>query len=156
MHAFSGFYVITRVIDGDSIQVRHTLSKQLVEVRLYGIDAPEIKKCRKLLQDERESHLAGGLLMHLGKMSAAYLRKIAPVGAKASLRQEPGSTLDMYGRTLAYVYLADGTCVNEAMVKAGYAKAFTKYFCEDLKVYQQLNTFAMQSRSGLYHHIKFF
>lgn len=156
MYAFDGFYVVSSINDGDSIKVMHTLSKQLIEVRLYGIDAPEEKKCRKLIQDEKETHLAGGLLMHLGRMSTAYLRRIAPLGAKVSLRQEPGNTFDIYGRTLAYVYLSDGSCINEMMVKAGYAKAFDKYYCEDLKMYQQLNTFAMQSRSGLYQHVKFF
>ena len=32
---------------------------------------------------------------------------------------------DEYGRTLAYVYLGDGTFVNAEIIKAGYAKVMT-------------------------------
>lgn len=156
MNEFAGFYRVFSVIDGDSIIVEHTISKQLSEVRFYGIDAPEIKKCNKLLQDERETHIAGGLLMHLGKLSAEYLRRVCPVETKISIEQEASNSTDVYGRMLAYVHLHDGTCINEIMIREGYAKPFSKYFCKDLKKYQQLNIFARTGKKGLYKLVKNF
>jgi len=51
-------------------------NKNETEVRLLGIDAPAVKKCRKLLQDEREAHLPGQLLMELGNISRQYLASV--------------------------------------------------------------------------------
>jgi len=35
--------------------------------------------------------------------------------------------IDRYGRTLAYVYLKDGTFANAEIIKQGYGFAYTKY-----------------------------
>ncbi len=45
---------------------------------------------------------------------------------------------DSYGRTLAYVFLKDGTCVNEVMIKEGFAKPYSRYYCEALPEFQAL------------------
>ena len=70
-------YEIVKVIDGDGIIVKNIFTKKEEEVRLLGIDAPEIKKCKKLMQDERETHIAGQFLIELGYKSFAFLRKKA-------------------------------------------------------------------------------
>ncbi|MBK9959184.1 MAG: hypothetical protein IPP11_11490 [Chitinophagaceae bacterium] len=48
---------ITKVVDGDGIFVMNIFNKQEEEIRFLGIDAPEIKRSKKLQQDERETHL---------------------------------------------------------------------------------------------------
>lgn len=48
-----------RVVDGDGLILKNLIDNSEEEIRLLGIDAPEIKQCRKLEQDERETHLAG-------------------------------------------------------------------------------------------------
>jgi len=57
---------------------------------------------------------------------------------------------------LAYVFLPDGTCLNELLIKEGYAKAFDEYPCNDLSKYQKLNFAAMQQGRGLYKFAKKF
>ncbi len=63
---------------------------------------------------------------------------------------------DVYRRTLAYVLLPDGTCLNEIMINAGYAKPYCKYYCEALSEYQRLNFLAKASNKGLYNSVSTF
>jgi micrococcal nuclease len=141
---------ITAIIDGDSILVENIFNREEIEIRLYGIDAPEAKRCSKLTQDERETHIAGGFLIELGIKATEFLRNIAPVGTDCTLIQEPENTIDVYGRTLAYMILPTGEEVNRIMVETGYAKPYDKVFCEKLSMYQELNLLAMQGKKGLY------
>lgn len=56
---------VVKVVDGDGLIVRNNLTKVEEEIRLYGIDAPELTPCRKLKQDESETQIAGALLMKM-------------------------------------------------------------------------------------------
>lgn len=141
---------ITRVVDGDGLFVTDMFGKNETEVRLLGIDAPEIKRCKKLLQDERETHLPGQLLIELGHASKQFLSSIAPVGTVVTLVFEKQDCVDVYGRALAYVLMVDGCSVNERMIIEGYAKPYDKYYCEELPNYQNLNAQAKANQRGLY------
>ena len=141
---------ITKVVDGDGIFVMNIFNKQEEEIRFLGIDAPEIKRSKKLKQDERETHLPGQLLLSLGQQSKTFLNSIAPVGTSVTIQMEKRNGIDAYGRTLAYVFLADGTCLNELMISEGYAKPFSKYYCQALALYQQLYAVAKSQRKGLF------
>ena len=48
------------------------------EIRLLGIDAPELRMCNKLKQDERETHIAGQLLMELGRKAQKFMISVVP------------------------------------------------------------------------------
>lgn len=148
--------IIKKVLDGDSIIVQNIFTKEEKEIRLNGIDAPELKKCSKLLQDERETHLAGQLLMKLGRLSLNYLLTITKHEMPCTIAIEQSNSTDVYGRTLAYVYLADGSCLNEKMIAEGFAKPFNKYYCGQLINYQKINIFARQGKKGLYRVVKNF
>ena len=50
---------ITKVLDGDSLMVASIFNKNEKEIRLYGIDAPENKRNRKLREEEKKTQLAG-------------------------------------------------------------------------------------------------
>ena len=147
-------YFITKIVDGDGLFVKNKFSDEEIEIRFYGIDAPEMKKCKKLIQDERETHIAGSLLIKLGLKSYKFLQKIATVGSNCSFMQEPKNTTDVFGRSLAYVMLSDGTILNEIMVGEGYAKPYDKVFCQELPKYQKLNLIARQKKKGLYAIVK--
>ena len=139
-----------RVNDGDGLIVKHIFGQNKEELRFLGIDAPESKQCRKLLQDERETHLPGQLLLLLGRMSLNFLIELIPPGTKLTVKTENKDPLDIYGRTLAYVYLPDGRCVNEVLVSEGYAKPYSRYYCCELTNYQILNIKAKNEKKGLY------
>ena len=121
-----------------------------------GIDAPEIKSCRKLVQDEREKHLPGQLLIELGRQSWEHLRNLAPIGESVSILTESHDPLDPYGRTLAYVFLPDRTCLNEKMIEDGFAKPYDRYFCSRLADYQILSSQARLAGRGLFSRVNNF
>ena len=141
---------LSKVVDGDGLFLKDIINKEEIEIRFLGIDAPEIKRCRKLFQDERETHVAGELLMKLGRLSFNYLVELIKPNTNLTIILEENNQIDLYGRTLAYVYLPDGRCVNEIMVTEGYAKPFDRYYCSELTNYQILNLIAKNERKGLY------
>ncbi len=147
---------VTNVVDGDGFIVRNVLTNEEFEIRLLGIDAPEIKKCPKLFQDEKETHIPGALLMQLGYMSFHFLLSKIPKDSTVTIFQEPKNLIDIYGRVLAYVYLADGTCINELMMENGYAKPYNKSFCTELADYQKLYNQAKKDKKGLFKMVRKF
>ena len=108
---------IAKVVDGDSLILSNIFNLNLENVRLLGIDAPESSRSRKLFQDERETHMAGQLLMELGKLSFMHLFNFARIEESVTIKIEATNSYDVYGRTLAYIYMADGTCVNEMKMR---------------------------------------
>ena len=89
----TGFEVV-KIIDGDGLVVRNIFNQNQEEIRLYGIHAPEIKPCAKLIQDERETHIPGSLLMTLGYKSFGFLSKTVLPGTLITIIQEEGSIND--------------------------------------------------------------
>ena len=139
-----------KVVDGDGLTVQNILTNEEFEIRLLGIDAPEIKKCAKLKQDERETHLPGALLMQLGFMSFKFMIELIPPNTNITLLQESKQMQDKYNRQLAYVVLPDGRILNEIMIEQGYAKPYNKFFCSELGNYQKLYQMARKSKKGLH------
>ena len=144
------FHFLSRAVDGDGLILKNILNNSEEEIRFLGIDAPEIKPCKKLIQDERETHMAGQLLMMLGRQSFNFLIELIPPGTKLIVKTESKNYLDIYGRTLAYVYMPDGRCVNEIMVAEGYAKPYSRFYCRELTNSQILNMKAKNEKKGLY------
>ena len=147
---------VTKIVDGDGLIVQNIFSQEEEEIRLIGIDAPEVKRSRKLLQDERETHLPGELLLQLGFQSKEFLSTLVPVGTVVTIKMEKKRCYDSYGRTLAYVFLKDCTCVNEVLIREGYAKPYSRYNCEALPLLQQLHFTAKRSKVGLFNTITSF
>jgi micrococcal nuclease len=98
---------VESVTDGDTIRVRGG-----VRVRLIGIDTPETVDPRTSVQC-------------FGPEASARMKATLPPGTRVRLVYDV-ERLDRYGRTLAYVYRSsDGEFVNAAMVRDGYASAYT-------------------------------
>ncbi len=97
---------VTKIVDGDGLIVQNMFNQEEEEIRLIGIDASEIKRSRKLLQDERETHLPGELLLELGIQSKQFLSTLVPVGSVVTIRMEKKKCYDNYGRTLALCVFA--------------------------------------------------
>jgi micrococcal nuclease len=145
---------VSQVLDGDSIKVVSIFSKKEKEIRLYGLDAPEVKNCRKLREVEKKSQIAGELLIMLGKISTQFVLKYAPPGTNVTIITENANQKDFYGRQLAYLILPSGECLNEILIREGYAKTENEYYCSKLKEFQELNFIAMKSKFGLYNYVK--
>ena len=141
---------ITKFVDGDGIILKDFISKEEIEVRFLGIDAPEINYCDKIKKDEKELQLPAALLIKLGFLSFNFLKDQVNLGDLCTLVQEQNNLVDKYGRHLGYLILSDGRVLNEIMIKEGYAKPYNEVFCEKLPMYQELNLQAKINRKGLY------
>ena len=136
--------------------VYNIFNKKETEIRLLGIDAPEIKVSKKLKQDERELHLPGQLLIELGNISWKFLFDLVPKETDITFITEIDNEIDLFGRTLAYVFTNEKICINEILIKEGYAKPYNKYYSTQLNSYQQLNFLAKTQKKGLYEKVNTF
>ena len=104
------YYNVRKVVDGDTFWVDDGSPKGM-KIRLIGVDAPESK-------NSRTKEMA-----YFGREASDYLTSLI-AERKIRLEYDVGQ-FDKYGRTLAYVYLEDGTFVNAILVKNGYATVMT-------------------------------
>jgi micrococcal nuclease len=103
-------YIVREVIDGDTFRIDDG-SEKGTKVRLIGVDAPETRRTRT-----KE-------IGFYAQESGQYLRDLIE-GKKVRLEYDV-DTLDLYGRTLAYVYTDKNLFVNAELVKKGYAMIMT-------------------------------
>ena len=141
---------VKRFVDGDGLIAENYCTKKEFEIRLYGIDAPEMSYCNKIKKDERELNLPAALLIKLGYLSFEFLKSNISIGDKCTLVQEKNNLHDKYKRSLGYLILNDGRVLNEIMIKEGYAKPYNDVFCEMLPMYQEWNLQAKIDLKGLY------
>jgi micrococcal nuclease len=58
--------------------------------------------------------------------------------------------VDRYGRTLAYVYLEDGTFFNAEIVRQGYGFAYTRFPFRYLEQFRDYEREAREAKRGLW------
>lgn len=104
------YFEVIKVSDGDTFWINKGEPKG-TKVRLIGVDAPESRKTFK-----KE-------IGYYGKEAKAYLTDLL-LGKNVRLEYDVDPS-DRYGRTLAYVYLEDGTFVNAHLLENGYAMVMT-------------------------------
>jgi micrococcal nuclease len=147
---------IEEVLDGDSIIIRHRFTGMQKEIRLYGLDAPEVKLNRKMKEDEEKSHLPAQLLMQFGLQSLRFALSVAPPKTFVTIITEQENYYDYWNRQLGYVILPSGECLNDLLLQNGYAKATQNYYCGRLAEYQAMNRKAQRKKRGIYKIIKKF
>ena len=140
---------IEEVLDGDSIIISHLFTKMQKEIRLYGLDAPEVKYNRKMKEDEKKSHLAAQILLQMGLQSLHYVLAVAPPKTTVTIITEEGNFYDFWKRQLGYVILPSGECLNDLLLQNGFAKATHEYYCSRLKAMQLFNRQAQLEKKGL-------
>jgi micrococcal nuclease len=96
---------VNYVHDGDTLFLS-TATDDNLKVRLTGIDTPEIGENAECYGDE----------------ATALLRSLLPEGSEVFTVADV-EPFDQYGRSLLYVFAADGTFVNLQMVEQGAAEA---------------------------------
>jgi micrococcal nuclease len=100
---------VVRVVDGDTVVVRVGGGEDTV--RLIGVDTPETVDPRSPVEC-------------FGEEASARTKDLLPAGTPVRLVAD-AEPRDRYDRLLAYVYRADGTFVNLALVEEGYASVLT-------------------------------
>jgi len=106
--------MIVRTVDGDTLVVKYDGQESEARVRLLGINTPEVVDPRKPVEC-------------FGKEASAHMHAILD-GKRIRLDEDPqADNIDKYGRLLRNVVLSDGTDVNAAMVRDGYAYAYLSF-----------------------------
>jgi micrococcal nuclease len=128
-------YVVKWVSDGDTIVLTNGW-----RVRYIGIDAPEI---------DHENQKA----QPYGYLARSFNKKL--VGSQKIVLEFDEERHDRYGRLLAYIFLADGSCLNSRMLENGmafylYRWPNEKYDKRLLKKQQD----AMKAQKGLWRNWK--
>lgn len=118
------------VIDGDTI----VLDGNEI-VRLIGIDTPETKDPRKPVQ-------------YYGREAYEFTKRLVE-GKKVRLIYDLNKK-DKYGRTLAYVYLENGTFLNAEVVKQGYGFAYRYFLFKYFDEFKQYEREARANEIGLW------
>ena len=144
------FWIVEEVLDGDSLKVKQEFTQERREIRLYGLDAPEVHFSRKMREDEAKTGIPASLLLQYGLMSLNYVLQVCPPGTRITLLTELDNRTDFWLRDLAYVTLPNGECLNELLIRNGFAKASHSYYCSLLAEYQHLNFLAKQNKAGIY------
>lgn len=112
---------VEHVADGDTVTVR--LGRRRMRLRLIGVDTPELHESAKLDRDVTRRHASRRAIQAMGDQAARFTRGRllgARVGLEYDVQREDG-----YGRTLAYVWLADGTLWNAELLRTGMARTLT-------------------------------
>lgn len=130
-----GLYTVTHIDDGDTIQVAQ--GGQTETVRFIGMDTPEVKDPRKPVQC-------------YGAEASAKTKSML-TGKRVRLAPDPiGDNRDKYHRLLRYVYLPDGTFMNELLVKQGYAFAYVVFPFSKIDQFKADELAAQSARTGLW------
>ncbi len=109
---------VIKVFDGDTIQLDNG-----IHVRFIGVDTPESHQNLKLERDVKKSGKSKKVLLSMGQKAAAFTETLL-YGQRVRLEYDVEAH-DKYNRTLAYVYLEDGTFVNQKIIQEGYAYPMT-------------------------------
>jgi micrococcal nuclease len=123
-------YLVTRVVDGDTIVL-----ERIGKVRLIGVDTPETVDPRRPVQ-------------RFGKEAGDFTRRL--VDGKRVRVEYDWNRKDKYNRTLAYIYLADGTLVNAEIIRQGYGVAYTRFPFKYLDEFRKIEREARGNERGLW------
>ncbi|MCK9344815.1 MAG: thermonuclease family protein [Candidatus Pacebacteria bacterium] len=134
--SLSGFYPVTKVIDGDTLSVN--MDGTITTLRLIGINTPETVDPRRPVEC-------------FGKEASNKSKEMLTGKNVRVVTDASQGTLDKYGRTLAYVFTEDGTNFNEYMIKEGYAYEYTYNTpYQYQKEFKLVQSEAQKSKKGLW------
>ena len=129
---FDQQHLVERVIDGDTVVV-----SGIGTVRMIGVDTPETVDPRKPVQN-------------FGKQASAFAARLL-LRQPVRLEYDHQRT-DKYHRTLAYLFLADGTLANLEIIRQGYGKAYLSYPFSRMEAFRAAEREAREAKRGLWVH----
>lgn len=122
-------FLVSRIVDGDTIDVRLP-DGEVERVRLLLVDTPEVY---------------GGVEC-FGREASQYVANLLPVGSSVKLERDK-TNRDGFGRLLRYVFLSDGTMLNERLVEDGYAEYFP-YNNVDIQYAERIEAAQHRAQAG--------
>jgi len=108
-----GLYSIDHYVDGDTIAVN--MNGSVETIRFIGVDTPETHKPNTPVQC-------------YGEIAAANTKaQISKFGRVRLQADSLDTNRDVYGRLLRYVYLPNGTLMEDQIIKNGYGFAYLDF-----------------------------
>ncbi len=130
------YYEIYKFVDGDTFWITDGKGRK-EKIRFIGIDAPEPRSVGKKKKQP------------YGEEASAFVKKYLK-GKKVRLEFDV-QKYDRYQRTLAYIWLEDGTLLNDYIVRNGYAVVST--FPPNVKYQQRFlksERYAREKKLGMW------
>lgn len=132
-------FAVVHVVDGDTLDVDHPDGKKdRTRIRLWGIDTPEMNFGKPQLGPQPYA------------AEATAMAKTLADGQTVRLELEASEIRDRYGRLLAYIWLPDGSCLNEELVRAGLARADRRFAHPRMQQYIALEQEAKREHLGMW------
>jgi micrococcal nuclease len=142
--------VVTRVIDGDTVEVRFT-NGEVDTIRLIGVDTPETSLSNQDLSEYGIPDTPSGSdwLLMWGENAESFAND-ALAGTTVLVVSDPKSdTRGYYGRLLAYIY-SDGKNFGHTLLEKGYARVYTGAEFTLENEYIQIESNAQNANRGLW------
>ncbi len=131
--SFGEWAYVKYVIDGDTFILSNN-----EHIRLIGINAPEIKS---KYHSKTE---------FFAKEAKYYLKSKIEHKRVWLKGYDNQKEFDKYGRRLAYVYLKDGTFINEELIRLGYAEAIRHFPYKYKELFLMLEGNAKKRHLGMW------
>lgn len=132
-----GLYGVQSFVDGDTIAV--TMNGQIEKIRFIGVDTPETHKPNTPVQC-------------YGPAAANFTKQIIGGRAIRLVSDSLSTDRDRYNRLLRYVYLTDGTLVNEQLIRNGYGFYYPYFPFSKSAQFLDAERQAQSNRQGLWAH----
>lgn len=130
----AGYYYVTKVADGDTIEVN--MNSTTERVRMIGVDTPETHKPNTAVQC-------------FGPEASDYTKKLL-THQNVRLEADPANdNRDRYDRLLRYVHLND-VLVNKQLIDLGYGFAYTSFPFTKKVEFMQAQFAAAGEKRGLW------
>jgi len=114
--------------------------RNVPEDRTYRREHPETKPPTKPVQ-------------YFGKEASAFTKRMVE-GKRVRLEFDQANAhlghKDRYKRTLAYIFLEDGTLLNAEIIMHGYGHAYTRFLFARMEEFRQYEREAREAKRGLW------
>ena len=128
-------YEVTRVIDGDTVEL--LMDGKPITVRMIGVDTPETVHPSKPVE-------------YYGKEASMFTKNLLR-GEEVYIELEQGNPVGRYGRKLLYLYrVPDGLFVNLEIIRQGYGQAYTVYPFQHMELFKHYENRADKLSKGLW------
>jgi micrococcal nuclease len=130
-----GLYAVSQFVDGDTIAV--DMNGRVEKIRFVGVDTPETHKPNTPVQC-------------YGPQAAAFTKATIGNGRVRLVSDSLSTDRDRYGRLLRYVYLPDGTNLDELLIRSGYGFYYPYFPFSKSARFDAAERSAMAAHKGLW------
>jgi micrococcal nuclease len=134
-HSQPGLYSVSHFVDGDTIAVN--MNGKVEKVRFVGVDTPETHKPNTPVQC-------------YGPAAAAFTKNTIGSNRVRLVSDSLSTDRDRYDRLLRYVYLPDGTNLNEKLIQEGYGFYYPYFPFTKSQQFNADEQAAMAAHKGLW------